>query len=200
MSEKSTIIDTCKDLNLEGFISCLCENDFSVLGTGTPEELENAWLTIRREYIHLMEDAVLIQAEAYRTEILYWELRYKSIVVSVNLLRKWYDESVVKGLKDHGYIFDYDINDQEKYNKDLDSILTQAKSILIHIANTRHELEELSKDVSKESTPITRIGMLSNIMNFSKFMGFSISLKDTYLDQYIAIRNLYCKELNKIKK
>lgn len=198
MSE--TTINTCRKLNLEGYITCLCDHDYSVLGNGTQEELKNAWDEIRHEYNSLMDDVVLRQADYFRTEIIYWELQYKSITVSVGLLRKWYDENVVSGLREKGYYFSFDVNNPEQYNKDLDNTLAQSKSILIHIANTRHELEELSKDVNKDSSPITRAGMLSNIMNFSKFMGYAISLKDTYVDQYAAIRNLYYKELNKIKK
>lgn len=48
------IINSAKYCTLNQFIECKYENNLTILGVGTPDELQSAWEMIQLEYLHLV--------------------------------------------------------------------------------------------------------------------------------------------------
>lgn len=194
------MIDSCKILTLDGFISCLCEQNYAVLGEGSIDEQLIAWQKIYAEYVTLMEDAVLIQAHALRTDITYWQLQYKAITAAVDISKKWRDKDIIDMLRKKGHDLEFSETNVDAYRKDLDRVITRSGYILTNIANIEHELKTLSQEMGEDDKPLTRIDMMVNIMQFGKFMGFNIDTKTATVEAYAAIRNLYYKQLKELQQ
>ena len=191
------IHNSCNTLTLSKFITCVCDDDYSVLvedGSYTNEKITEAWQQVYTEYVTLTENTATIQAMALVDEINYWNLQHKVIVESVNLLKVWRSEELITILKEKGYLFEYSATDLDAYQKDLERVLTRSKTILVQQAERERELATLSKD--NEGKKSTRADFDSNIIVMSKFMGVMINDNETTVARYAAILNLYYKNLD----
>lgn len=173
---------------LDVFITCLCDRDFTALGNSEEERLQT-WSTIKDEYADAVNDTASEQIEALQDEILYWDAQILVIQTAVRSLRLWRDEKNIQMLRDKGYAFSFSETDVEAYNKDLDRVVKQIRSIETAQENRKHELQTLVGDAPEKD--VTREDFINNIVVFSKFQGYAIDEKTTTVSKYIAIRNMY---------
>jgi hypothetical protein len=190
------MITACKDLMLKDFITCVCDNDYTVLGEGTGDEQAEAWRKIRTEYAQLTEDNTSIQLEALTVELIYWETEILVVTAAVEVLRTWRMPGLLQQLRDKGYDFEFSETDVEAYQKDLSRVLVRLKSIQTQQLNRQHEINQLRAEV--EGGPVQRLDMLHNIVAFSQFLQHHVDENTTTVEKYVAIRNAYYKKLESL--
>lgn len=193
------VYEHCNEFPLSRFITCLCDNDYSVMlidGEATEEELQQAWAKIYDEYLDLT-------SKNNNNEFLflwneYESLFYKHTVIEqcVELLKWWHDENLVGILKQHGYNFPFNPEDTERYWKDLERVVTRSKKLLLDMKVRKEQLDAIQS--ASSGAKIDRNYFDTILVVLSKFSQYHIDEEKTTVGRYVNMLNLYithCRQL-----
>jgi|SRR5688572_12721603 len=184
---------SCHTLLMKDFIKCRVESDLQYLiisGEPTTDELNAAWAKISDEFFDLAEKAQNLYALELYMEL--EALHYKMQVVSecVEIMRSYRCEELVKLLKDMGYNYPFDAEDEVKYLKDLDRVTTRAKALVIAYNERSARLDILKEKESPDQ--VESYQYYDKILAvLSKFNGYHVDENTTTVSRYAALLNLY---------
>lgn len=138
---------------MEQFISCIVDSDLSELvvsGEPIAEDLAIAWANIFYEYCDLIGTSEVNLKSRLLMEYIQLE---KVVVFStgwVKILRISYSKNIVNALKHVGFDYDFDIEDSERFLKDLKRVESELISMRLRVKLKKIEIDSLQdKDSTK---------------------------------------------------
>jgi len=193
------IYTTCSDLPLIRFIRCVCDSDLKQLvieGEVSPEELIDGWQSIYQEYIELSGAAGNDYQLKLTAEISQLFIKYTTITEAVELSRKYRYDDIIKMLKSEGYNFQFNHNDPESYHKDLDRVLSRAKSLLVQKEQKEGQLAKMQEGQKGEK--ITRAYFDNRLNALSIHYKHHINEHEITVSRYVGLLNQYYKDCEKL--
>lgn len=191
-------IDT---LPLDRFITCVCDQDLSVLvisGTPTPNELLSAWNDIYDEYVAAVNDKEQQHILRLTKEINCLEFDFKLIGLCVTRLEIEHSDEVLGILKKLiPTNLKFNPADLEQYKKDLSLVISKSKRMIIEIENKRGELGKLAPE---KGSRVTRSEFDKVIVRASKFMAYKVDKKTTTVSEFVRIVDEMRKEADSIEQ
>ena len=184
-----TLLRSCKKLPLIDFKEAYCNNDLTVLGQGTPEEMQAAWNEILFEYSSLLksENSDFIFSVSKKIALIHADITF--IDGAVMVLRTVKDEALIEGLRDLGYPLIEGFKDA-----DLDRIISLSKRMLFDLEDLEKEYATLTKTMTGKKQ--TEEDFEQTIAILSKHQGYQINQRKTMVSEFCSIFNTYIKTAN----
>jgi len=172
---------SCKTCPLSAFIDAYCNNEYSGLGTGTPDEIASAWNEILFEWGGLIKTETSGHIFDLAKRIA--ELQAHIILVenAVYYLQIEWDDEIAQTLIDEGY-----------NPKDLDRVLSMAKRQVFELNDTQDEYNRLTKTIGGKKMSEDEFN--ENIQMLIKWRGVTIDPDTTTVKVYANIINSYLKQ------
>lgn len=190
--KKDNIINSCYKLTMSKFMDCLFDNDYSVLGTGTDEELKEAWKAIYNEFSDLRKDNTTVTVFTISKEIELLKCKVSIINECLKVLWVKYDAEIAKELLKLGFAH-IRLNPSNKplYYKQLNDVAGSCKTYQVKLLKKEKELLQLieqykGKEASRES-------FIAINTNLSKYMSF-------YVDENVITVANWCSMVNNLEK
>ncbi len=186
---KKHIINNCDELTLHAFIRCLEKNELQVLANYEAEknDLENAWALIYDEFCNLTGQKKYIKLVELSKEIAQLQAKITAIDLCVNVMTYKDSETCKEILKKYGYNYKFDINDPEKYAKEIARVISVSKTSLISLQRKAQEFETIKKEAQTATNK--KINFYDTLASISKFQGYRIDPKTTTVSEYAGILN-----------
>jgi hypothetical protein len=192
--KNAVLLSDCTDVSIDIFIKCKYHNNLeSLVVSGKPDEnqLATQWGKIFEEY------ASLIEAEDYVTlkESLYeiYKLNAKLLVLkaALSIFQVQYSKPAADSVRAIGYNLKLNPDNHDEYIRDLNKIISHAKSLEMKIAIKVAEVEELEKKNKKGED--TEAGFMDGVSIISTYKGCVINIKQTTIYEYAAMQREYQK-------
>ena len=180
-----TLHRSCKTLPLTAFIDAYCNQDYKGLGTGTPQEITEAWQEILFDWGSLVHTEMSTHIFELAKKI--GELQAHVLLVehAVRYLQIQWDDEIAQCLIAEGY-------DPE----DLNRVLSMAKRVVFDLNEAQDEYNRLTKTVGGKK--MSEDEFQENIQMLIKWRGVTIDPDTTTVKVYANIINMYIKQ-NKAK-
>lgn len=203
--EESSVIcslhRTCKTISLAAFIEVYCNSDFSFLiisGVPTKEQLIEAWQEIVFEWSSILkneESAYLFELKK-RIGSLEAEIVYVDFVAPLLKTQRKFrqiDAELIEELNKFGYIVSNPPEDDE-----LDMAVSLCKTKVFEHEEMVEEYNRLNATVTGKKQ--TEDDFNKTIAQLSQFVHYRIDKKQTTMDEFGGIFNLYLHELDYLTK
>jgi len=161
IEQTSNIIQSIKDLTLEQFITCAVDNDLTVLGQGTPQQLHLAWIKLQGQYYNARGDEKYIRYIAIAAEMAAISWRAVYIDYCLYALEKTYVDGVCKLLREDFPKFKFT---PETYKTEIGYVRSIEKRNLLRYEELNHEYEQMQKvSGGRKSTREDYVNLLLDI-------------------------------------
>ncbi|MEJ6980738.1 hypothetical protein WG906_09780 [Pedobacter sp. P351] len=176
-SGKGKYYKSCSEMPLYSFIKVLTSGDKSLMGKGSPVQLEEAWQTILNEFSAIASEATQGSVLAIVKNISMSNNNLKIIELIAEPLKRSYDPALCDSINQMGY--DYKYNEQTK-EQDLNLIIDAIKAAVVDLdkPSTQHS----------DPNPSSYYSLLSDLSNF---IGDSIDDKTISLFRFVELMNKY---------
>lgn len=194
---KNKIIKSCYKLTMDKFIDCLIDNDFTGLGKGSQTELLLAWVEVFNEFSSLRQNSQSEEIFVLLKNIFSIEEKIKIIGYCVDILWVVYNRDIANELKELGFNVKLDWSNKQSYYKDLNSVITKAKSLNVKLQQHQKELDLLTNKHKGNSWK--RKDFTSINTNLAKFMNFHINNSIISVADWCDMVNkyeAYCEVVN----
>jgi hypothetical protein len=168
---------------MEKFVACICENDINQLvveGNPTAEELFEAWGQLFLEYCDLAEHTEVRYKFRLKMEVTCMKARIETAEACVHYLRVANDcratmpntprNGFIQCLKDIGFDYELDFNDEGQFMKDLRRIEAELMPEGLRLKAKEMEMESIQNS-STDSEAVERkyfITIFNRINNYCK--------------------------------
>lgn len=178
-----TLHRSCKTCPLSAFIEAYANQNYELLGTGTPEEISEAWNEILFDWATLIktENSEYIFELTKRMDAL--EAQIIFIEKSIAYLQISWDEEMAGMVRECGFNPD---------NPEM--TLSLAKRLVFDLNEMRDEYDRLTNTVKGKKK--TEDEFYEDIAMLSKFQGYNIDPDTTTVKKYASVFNLYLKQHN----
>lgn len=192
---------SCKTIRLGAFLRAYCNNDLSVLiieGNPTPEQLKDAWDEILFEWSGLIRngDSAYMLGLNKRVALLKFDITYVENAIAI--LRVRFDQDIVNYLvTELGFHGIYNPEDEVAYNRQLDRVISLAKTKIVELKELEEEHERLNKTV--EGKKQSEEDMMMTVSALSKYIGYRLDRDTVCADEFAAVFSLYLTESDHMK-
>ena len=150
-----TLLNRASEVNMQDFITCICDGDFSVLNPGggaTQQQLDDAWETLFYEYQDLTENGSL----PYNVKLLAGIRRDENIIECgtawIEAIRMGFTENCPAALRKIGFDLPFDITDPDSLNDDLASVEGDLRFLSLDLKMRKAELQSINENEKKTSS------------------------------------------------
>ncbi len=182
---------TCNQLMLDKFISCLVDQDYSVLViSGNPPKsvLEETWSSIRDEYSELTASEESSHTAQLISEVSILQSKLFRINFCVELARQVYASSIIDELRELDMPYEFNAADPESYLADLDKCIERSKGINMKLKIKQAELEAwYAENKSKKQT--TREDFDAVLAQLTENNGFFVDETKITVTQFVRMYN-----------
>jgi len=172
---------SCKTCPLSAFIEAYSNNNYTLLGTGTPEQIAEAWNEILFDWATLIKTEQSQYLFELSQNIGVLEARIIFIENAVMLLRIKWDEDLAEGIRKEGYD-----------PADLDMVISLAKRLVFDINELKDEYTRLTNTTGGKRK--SEDEFYEDIAMLSKFQAYNIDPDTTTVKKYASIFNLFLKQ------
>lgn len=185
------LIKDAKNCTVRMFIECRYENNLSVLGEGTPQELAEAWNNIYATFFELcdtdMPDLPLMTA-IHNTQIRIMAMEAAIIVQRkcIEMIGRAYTEDFPR-FERYNHQLTYD-GDNEAFLKQLERIESKEKKFVGRLAEDKKNLENLRIAEGQDETKSdSRIHFISMLNKLSQDQGYPINWDTTTVEMLAVL-------------
>jgi hypothetical protein len=192
------------ELPLRNFINVLVDdNIYALLIDGEADliTLQEAWSEILQEYQQSIGDSEHQMYTLLYKELKLLEIDYTIVTELVPVLQLVYRQKFADELnKILETSFEFDWDNQEKYQQELQRCLNRNKAIKIQLELKRKEFEEIEKKNKYEHKKPSREYFLSVLINLSNYAKYQITDQITTFEfcQRVKQLNQYLTSLEKL--
>lgn len=192
---------SCDTLLLADYIKCQIDNNLDALvieGNPTEAEKLRAWTYITEQYYDLSADKQANYELKLCAEIESLNFKIVAIQEAVEIMRKYRNADLVDMLHKLGFRFPFNHKNEKEYEKDLQRVLSRAKTFVVEVNDRTAQLEKLNEGKAPGQT-VTRAYYDNALATLSKFNSYEINENNITVSRYIAILNVYvahCEHLN----
>jgi hypothetical protein len=194
--KSSTLLHHIKDLPMALFIDVATTDNFALLGTGTAEQLQDAWDNIMQEY----DSAIGSKDAHYRLEQVKELFILQSKIARGNAIITILKNSPSIEIYNELFQFEYDIPEMEYCEKSIQRMVVLFKAHQkLDISNYTliiNEFESQNKD--NESQKITRDSFINMIGAFTTHYKMAFNIKTESVEMYCTYVRMYINEIEKI--
>lgn len=177
-------------LPLVKFITCVCDNDLSVLaieGNPSHEELNAAWELVYNEYIDalknddmqyidkLTKDYNLLITRYNVILLLIGAVQYAPVDYLIDELKRWYELPVTLNPKD-----------KAGFKRDLAVITARNQRWFSDALQIKRQIDQLEPD-QKDNVKITRTWFDEQIVALSRFSKYHINKNETTVSEFVIM-------------
>lgn len=195
---KATLLRTCREVVLDTFIECYFFDNYAGIGTGTPEEIGEAWMEVVSEYLSLMKNTDTDNYLEVGNEIMQIKWHVLFVTNACFFLSRRFDQEIVDKLIAYGYPGEYPENDTIAMAKQLDRVLSLSKTQQFRLSELNDEMDRLN--VEKHGSKSTPEQMEKDIQRLGKYQGYKIDKKTTTVYEYAQIHNNYFDDIVREKR
>jgi hypothetical protein len=194
--QQSSIRRTLKEITVSQFIECYCNNNLSVLvieGIPDVSELQQVWQDILLDYSSATRSEASQLLFEISKKIALLQSDINDITLFTDFLRIKYDPEIAQLLQQRSLVkLTVGFDDEAAYIKQLDHAVSVSK-------RKQHDLDELKADYDRvrkvnEGKEIAEDDFNELVALIGKFMGFSINKRQTYMDEFVGMYNLFIKQ------
>lgn len=190
--QKSNIINTCYKLTMTKFLDCLFDNNYSALGEGSEEELQDAWKKVYNEFVNLRQDKTTSELFNISKEMELLRLKLKMINECLKVLWIRHNRDVVLELQKLGFAhLRFDAANKPQYLKQLNDVAEISKRYQVDITKREKEIAALMQ--KNKGKTVGRESFLLINGNLSKYMNF-------YVDNTKVVVADWCVMVNQLEK
>lgn len=193
---------TCSEVSIYHFKLAHCQNNYTGLiieGQPTDAQLQDAWAELVFEYSGLIKNANTEGAISLQGQI--GEMQYHLMFVDAAIMlidsKITMGEEVPDHVKDElaelGYHGEFDVTHPEICRQELNRIRSMAKTVVHDLQVLLDQQDMIEKTNSGKKQTVE--DMDRNVAMFSKFMHYRIDQKETFMDEYAQIYNLYVDDI-----
>jgi len=166
----SNTIQSIKDLTLEQFITCSVDGDLSILGTGTPQQLQLAWYNLQSQYYTVRGDDRYVHYVAISAEMAGITWRGVYIDYCLYALEKQYVKGICDLLREDFPKFKFT---PDTYKTEIGYVRSIEKRNLFRMEELTHEFEQMQKQSNGRKS--TREDYVNLLLDINKNEGASYS-------------------------
>lgn len=194
-SKSSNIVQSIRDLPLTKFIDCYIKKDFSVLGTGTPEELEEAWKRIISQYCEAKEDGGVKTQMDLELKMELLKNRAKWIACSFTALEIRYTESLAVVIRDVCLQMGHDRPfTKYTYVEDMRYIGNRERHKELDMMNYKNAYAELEKKAEKnKGQKPTENGFYESLIAYNQHFKTSFTIPNLNTLEFALMMKSYAK-------
>lgn len=192
---ETRLLINAKEVMMDKFIECVCHRNYAVLvieGTATEEEIVEAWIKVKSQYMQLLKSAqadVKIEQVNETTE---YHLKKVTVEYLLVILYMGYDQDIIEQLQEEGY--DYPFT-EETYLEDIEKVIAELGSEGIPISLYQENIEAAMEESPQEDMYYESIAILQK--SFGLCSGQSPMQAARSLSVYEFA--LFCNKHNQLK-
>lgn len=192
------MITSCYNLTLDKFISCIVDNNYSVLGKGSKLEQYTAWSEIFNEYSQLVKDDTTMYIFELQKDVYVLKTKLKILETCVDILWKKYSREITIELNKLGFNTVLDWSNKKEYYKQLKLTLSRGNSWKLEINRKEKEIKSILEKNKGEG--YTRQYFTKINANLNKYMNFYIDVKKVMVADWCEWLNNYTEQIEAINK
>lgn len=180
----------------------LLDKNYNPVTDSTPvripvEYLATIWADINLEYTELVDGGSIKSMLTRTAEAEALRMKYVMVTALVEGLSVQYHEDFVNMLQELGYSVSLDLNDKEKYTKQLSRIMTQAKNLLVQIKAKEGEVVKApAPEDGEEKDPESSLDEWhNNMIAIREDVGYHVKTEDITVYEYTQMRKNLIKKL-----
>jgi len=177
---------------IKDFFKALSSGDLSYITKNKRKQKKLAlvWDKLLQDYEILSKNKTLSKEIDVNAKIESLYCKFKAINICCDALKKTYNKDAVDILKEHYFFID-----ENNYQKELDRIKNESKSIFIQIEKLKSELPK--KEVSEKSNPqhIDKV-----ILGYCSFVGVQIKPNYCTVTEFEGLKELFSDKLKQLEK
>ncbi|MCD6012880.1 MAG: hypothetical protein K0Q79_2742 [Flavipsychrobacter sp.] len=200
----SKLIDKISNWMVKGMIDCCFYNDFSSIGTGSPEEIQAAFGNLISQYHDACKSEHMKQYVRLSASIKTIEFQWQTVNLIAEILKERFCESAAKYLRELYPLYPFT---QETFEHDLGMVGKGEIANQIKYERLNTELEKLEKGLKKDehlNTQQKHENFINRLFEINKYEGVKYDINTmSVLELAIAENRLskYIEDLNdQIKK
>lgn len=183
---------TASETPMSVFIPCLISGNLKHLkkskGFIKQSKLKQVWDKLFNEYLSLSGETSNVFLLNSMKEYTVLANSIKLIDDHLSLLSKGYNKGLADNLKQLGFVVD-PIKKGEAYIKQLKSINTRAKNMVLRANQIKRDLDEFES--SKSTKTVTENDFIEIFMVLSKNQGYQLTPKNTTVLEFTSLIKLY---------
>lgn len=151
----SKLYSRCSDINMERFISCLCDSDLQQLvisGNPSPMEIAEAWTNLFYEYCELIEATETKYRSRLSAEIGLEKRKLEFVTHWVKILEVTFMPGVADAIRHLEYDYTLDPTDPVQYRADLTRINAELATARLHVKIKEAEYTAILENQSTQGT------------------------------------------------
>jgi hypothetical protein len=181
---------------MDKFLRCLCDEEYTALGTGTPAQLEEAWLDILTQYYEAKGESIrAIEQLNLSCQVLRLQQHLRLLQICIDVLSTRYSESIADSLNKLGYVFKPASKKPEDYRNILQVIANKSKTKYIQLKQLTVELQKKQKEISELSLTPTREAYEERLLNIEEMQKVSYSMELITVAKFITLEKKYIKRM-----
>jgi hypothetical protein len=199
-SYRSSIYRSISELTMDRFLKCLCEQDYTVLGSGSPKELEEAWILILSQYYELKEDTINgVEEWRLTRDIQRLQSHLYLVAQCLDFLKKEYSASIADSLKKLGYSFNPEVKEPEAYLNLLLIVANKSKAKYIQLQQLLIELDRKVKSLTDKNPQAEDFEI--TLIHIEEMQKVSYSMDQITVYKYVMLEKKLAKriELQEVK-
>jgi hypothetical protein len=195
-SSSYVLYQSCSQLPLDLFISCLCEQKLLVLiiqGNPPADALQQAWRGIQEEYAELVKNEAQGELTELHAEVASLQNRLFRISMVVECLQVVYRGDLVELLKEEFMPFDYNPEFPAQYYRDLKATVDRTRGLHLQLKLKQQELDAWYTRIASSSNTekVSRDKFDEILAALSESNHFMIDESKITVAQYARLLNRY---------
>ena len=184
------------------FIDCCVEQNYSVLGEGTPEMLADCFNDLLSQYYEVCKNADIDEEQKLRKKIALLELHLTTVSTMCSILKDRFSTSAINGLKNYYPNYQYT---KETIASDLKSIgVAEIKKKIeydLAVKQIEEKYDKRDKSQPKKQTVLSSYKALeSKVMEFNAMDKVTYNLNNMTVLQYALLENKYNLHIENLKE
>lgn len=203
MSEKATtyqLIECIDDLRLDKFEDLMCEQKLEVLvisGEPSQADLLECWSNLYSQYLDILDDSEALYIIQLQKDVELLQYKIVTAEAIIKVLRFVHIEQLAQVLKELGFPIVNLKQGHSGYEHALKRIEGRLDPLKLKLKGKQAELTEYYQD--KQTDTVSRQFFARQRARLSKYQGYPIRPKKTYVPEYVAILKDYLSQSTKTK-
>jgi len=179
---------------MDKFVTCLCENDLSVLGQAPEKLLNETWLLIIEEYHELKGESIEgMESFSLSRDIKRWNNHLFLLEQCIRFLTLEYNEVIAKAINDLGYSFNPEIKIPVSYLDDLNTIANRSKTKYILLQQLIKKLEDVN--AKRGDWKPKREWFEGMLIAIEEMQGVTYNLESMSVLKFVSLEKKYWKQI-----
>lgn len=186
---RNTSRPTLKDVTMEVWVQCMCEDDYTGIGNDT-----SVWIDLVSEYQLLRGDTIdAVEVLRLSKEIRRTQDHLYLVGLCISALENRWSDSIADSLRKLGYTFNPASHNPNDYRNNLQACVNKSKTKYIYLQQLIKQLEEAQPNAKKP----TREYYEETLMNIEQFQKVAYNFDTLSVYKFVLMEKRLTKAVIK---